>query len=179
MVQQIGFIKNGDKNQLKGVPLDRVFRERSLDIRPLDSESLKKCLDFVRPGDTLHIESMDKLGSDLTELKRMIDLFMEKDVIIHFHKENIIFSNDKEPANQAALNLFNQTVNFHKETGDKLLKKVNGRRVRKFISGKDLNKAMKMIESGIPRTKVAEKMGISRSTLYKRLKEREQGYETL
>lgn len=59
---------------------DRVFQDQGVSGTRTSRPGLDACLDFLRPGDTLVIQSLDRLGRRTTELLRLVDELSERDV---------------------------------------------------------------------------------------------------
>ena len=172
MGKNIGFVNGGEAKQMN-VKLDAVFKVES-SASPKKCSTLKRCIDFLQPGDILHVPSMRILGENLNALKKIVDRLIKKNVIIKFHKEDIIFNNKKQPLSMEALDLFNKTVEFERESIKRLIEqgvKPKGRN-KKHISDQQLETAVKEISAGVPKTKIAKRLGISRQTLYNRLNDR-------
>ena len=56
---------------------------------------LKECIQWLREGDTLIVDSMDRLASNITHLQELIKEINTKGVSLQFHQENLIFSGEK------------------------------------------------------------------------------------
>ena len=76
----------------------RIFLEKapgnSVETRPV----LKKCMTYLRDGDTLVAHSMDRLARNTEELLSIVRELAGKGVTVRFVKENLTFSgSDADP----------------------------------------------------------------------------------
>jgi DNA invertase Pin-like site-specific DNA recombinase len=51
---------------------------------------LLKLKDKVQSGDTVYIESISRLGRNVDDLRRLVDFFVNKGVVLHFVKEGVV-----------------------------------------------------------------------------------------
>jgi DNA invertase Pin-like site-specific DNA recombinase len=49
-------------------------------------------LDVVREGDSVFCHSMDRLGRNLGDLRKLVDLMTERGISVHFLKEGLTFT---------------------------------------------------------------------------------------
>jgi DNA invertase Pin-like site-specific DNA recombinase len=54
-------------------------------------------LSFVREGDTVVCHSMDRLGRNLDDLRKLVFGLTERGVCVEFRKENLIFTGEDSP----------------------------------------------------------------------------------
>ncbi|TLP60436.1 recombinase family protein [Parasedimentitalea maritima] len=50
----------------------------------------------IEPGDEIHVYSIDRLARSLTDLTSIVDEMVDKGAAVHFLKENLTFSSDKQ-----------------------------------------------------------------------------------
>lgn len=91
----IGYIrvKSADKDrerQLDGLALDAVFEDVS-DGKGVERPALAECLSRLRVGDTLHIQSFDRLARNVSELEKLVIDYADRGVDVYFHKEDFVF----------------------------------------------------------------------------------------
>ena len=119
-MSNVGYIRVStvDQNtarQLDGLELDKVFTEHKSG-KDKDREQLKAMLDYVRDGDTIHIHSIDRLARNLADLKELVNLFNNKGVSVHFHKESMKFNGDKSDSMTNLLfNILGSFAEFERE----------------------------------------------------------------
>lgn len=178
----VGYIRVStvDQNtvrQLDGIALDRVFTEHASGSSR-DREQLKAMLGFIRDGDTVHIHSIDRLARNLLDLKEIVDTITNKGVIVHFHKENLIFNgNASDAINILLFNILGSFAQFERELmlerqreGIAKAKedgKYKGR--KKTVDDDTIRLAMKQDKASF--RKVAKELGISLSTVQRAMKQ--------
>jgi DNA invertase Pin-like site-specific DNA recombinase len=180
--QEIGYIRvssagQNDERQLNGLNLDAIFREK-ISGSSINRPKLKECLKYLRNGDTLHIHSMDRLARNLKDLQTIVDSLIKKNVKVHFHKENLIFKGDNSPIDNLLLQVMGAVSEFERNLiRERQLEGIeNARRKGKHLGRKktltktQIKELKEMTKNGIHKTKIAEKFGISRQSVYSYLK---------
>lgn len=72
-------------------PISQLFVElNSYAKEPLAERT--KLLDTLKPGDVLHIQSLDEFFMTLEEMDSLLEQVLAKDVTLHCHTEEYIFS---------------------------------------------------------------------------------------
>ncbi len=180
--QHIGYIRvstvdqNTDR-QLDSIYLDKTFKEK-LSGKDTKRPQLQACLDYLREGDTLHVHSMDRLARNLMDLQGMVETLTGKGILVQFHKENLVFSNDTTAMSKLMLQIMGAVAEFErsliKERQREGIAKAKeaGKHMGRKPSLTDLQvqQANRLINEGIPKTEVAGRFGISRQSLYRNLK---------
>lgn len=163
--------------ELDKLNLKKVFTDKSSG-KDTNREGFQQMMDYVREGDELYVLSMDRLARSTLDLLAVTHTLKDKGVSVHFLKENVhIVPHGKESAmSDLLLAMLGAVAQFERSLirerqaqGIALAKKRGVYKGRKPIQITVIEKARQMIESGIPKTKVAKKLGISRNTLYNRL----------
>ena len=179
--KHIGYIRVSsiDQNtarQLDGIMLDKIFTD-TCSGKDTHRPGLVACLDYLREGDVLHIHSIDRLARNLQDLLHLIESLNARAVAVVFHKEGLTFSGKEDPFQKLQLQIIGAVAQFERSLirerqaqGIALAKKRGVYKGRKPISEAVIKKAQEMIAQGVPKTKVAKKVGISRNTLYNRLR---------
>jgi len=85
----------GQKRRLEAAGAFRVF-EDVISGKTFNRPGLTSLLDHVRPGDTLAVVRLDRLGRSLRELLEVVETLKQRDVALE------ILSGDREPAVRAA-----------------------------------------------------------------------------
>jgi DNA invertase Pin-like site-specific DNA recombinase len=114
--KRLGYIRvsTTDQNpdrQLENVQLDKRFVEFA-SSRSTDRPQLKSILDYAREDDIIFVHSMDRLARNLFDLKKIIHHLNEKNVSIHFYKENLIFSGDDSSMSKLILHIVGAVAEF-------------------------------------------------------------------
>lgn len=177
----VGYIRVStiDQNtirQLDGVIVDKVFTEYASGSSK-DREQLKAMLGFIRDGDTVHIHSIDRLARNLLDLKEIVDTITSKGVVVHFHKENLIFnSNTSDSINILMFNILGSFAQFERELmlerqreGIAKAKEEGKYKGRiKTVDDDTIRLAMKKDKASF--RKVAKELGVSLSTVQRAMK---------
>lgn len=179
--QVVGYIRISSQGQnvarqLVGVKVDRMFTDimtGSIKTRP----ELEECLSYVREGDTLVVDSIDRLARNLLDLQKIISAFVEKGVTVKFLKENIHFASTQDPVANLTLHLMGAFAEFERnmirarqKEGIDAARKAGihlGRPA--MLTESDKAKAQKLKNEGYNITQIAGLMRISRGSVYKML----------
>ncbi len=182
MDAHIGYIRvssvgQNTGRQLDGIQLDKTYidKESGKDTKRLQ---LRECLDYLREGDTLHVHSMDRLARNLMDLQKIVENLTSKEIKVHFHKENLIFSHKADSVSKLMLQIMGAVAEFERS----LIKERQLEGIAKAKqAGKHLGRmpalndsqvleAQQMVSDGTLKTKIAEHFKISRQALYRNLK---------
>ena len=94
--QFVGYIRISSSNinpvkQLDDISLDRVFTDY-VSGKSIHRPELKKLLSFIREGDTLYIQSMDRLARNLEDLQKIVHSrgLLNKQDIVTTHAHNCL-----------------------------------------------------------------------------------------
>lgn len=99
--------------QLDGVMVDKTFTDYAsggTTQRP----QLAACLEYVRPGDTLVVHSMDRLARNLDDLRRLVRDLAAREVAVEFVQEHLTFSGDASPMATLLLSLMGTLAEFER-----------------------------------------------------------------
>lgn len=163
--------------ELEKLGLKKIFTDQCSG-KDTDREGFQLMMDYVRDGDELYVLSMDRLARSTVDLLTVTQTLKEKGVGVHFLKENvhIVPYGEASAISDLMLTMLGAVAQFERSLirerqaqGIALAKKRGVYKGRKPISDTVIEKAREMIASGIPKSKVAKKLGVSRNTLYNRL----------
>ncbi|WP_286676673.1 recombinase family protein [Cytobacillus solani] len=137
---------------------------------------LEEVLKYARKGDTIVVWRLDRLGRNMQDLIQIVNSLNEREIGFHSLQENITM--DKSNATgQLMFHLFAAFAEFERNlieersAAGRAAAKARGRlggRPEKYGS-KDIEMMKALIESGTPIKDVAEKWGVSRTTIYRYL----------
>lgn len=137
---------------------------------------LEEALQYARKGDTIVVWRLDRLGRNMQDLIQIVNSLNERGIGFHSLQENITM--DKRNATgQLMFHLFAAFAEFERNlieersAAGRAAAKARGRlggRPEKF-GLKDIEMMKSLIESGTPIKDVAEKWGVSRTTIYRYL----------
>ena len=181
MSKKIGYIRvssleqNPDR-QLEGVALDKVFLDKASG-KDRKRPELKALLDYVRDGDQVFVQSMDRLARNLDDLRAIVLQLNQKQVSLHFLQEQLTFNGEDGPMATLLLSIMGAFAEFERalikerqKEGIALAKKKGIYRGRKpVLSSSQIHELKQRMANGNTKTEVAKQMGISRPTLYKYL----------
>jgi DNA invertase Pin-like site-specific DNA recombinase len=171
--------QNTDRQTFEGYEIDKAFEDKASGATS-DRPKLKECLNFLREGDTLLVYSIDRLARSLQDLNSIIQTLTSKGVKIKFIKESLEFSEDSSNhVNELMLNILGSIAQFERAlirerqaegiAKAKAAGKYKGR--SKSLSDEQIQQLKTDAQLGIPKTKLAKKYGIGRTSLYKYINE--------
>ena len=165
---------------LKAYCPDKIFTDH-LSGKNLERPGFQQMMDYVREGDIIYVASMDRMARNLDDLLSTTKLLQSKGITVHFLKENICLNPGAETSSMSKLIMsimgavaeFERSLIRERQREGILLAKSRGvYKGRKPIDPEKMQEAQKLIEEGFSKTKVCEKLRISRQTLYKYLKQK-------
>ena len=182
--QRVGYrrVSTADQNtarQLDGVAVDKLFEDK-LSGKDRERPQLKACLDFVREGDTLIVQSMDRLARNLVDLCQLVKELTAKGVTVEFVKEHLTFTNaeqagiDKAMAKlqlhiMGAVGEFERAMILERQREGIAIAKAEGKykgRKRSLSNAKAEELRLRVAMGATSKADLAEEFGISRETLY-------------
>lgn len=162
--------------QLAGIEVDRMFTDISIDsikTRP----QLEACLTYVREGDVLVVDSIDRLARNLHDLQDILDQMLKKGISVRFVKENLLFTSKNDALSTLMLHMMGAFAEFERtmirsrqKEGIDAAKKTGkhlGRPV--VLKEKHKKQAQQLKEEGMSIRKIAMTMGVCRASIYKLL----------
>lgn len=180
--QNLGYIRvssvaqNTDR-QLEGQTLDRVFTDK-LSGKDMQRPELQELIRYARQGDTVHVHSLDRLGRNLDDLRKLLQELTGKGVTVHFVKENLTFSSEaKNPMSGLLFNIMGAFAEFEREIirerqreGVQIAKAKGLYKGRKQeMTDERIQEIKSRVAAGQAKATIAKDMNISRDTLYRYL----------
>jgi len=179
--QVVGYIRVSSQGQntarqLVDIKLDRTFTDimtGSIKSRP----QLEECLKYVREGDTLVVDSIDRLARNLRDLQDILQSLLEKGVIVKFIKENLTFTASNDHMSTLMLQMMGAFAEFERNMIRSRQKEGIEQAVRAgkkmgrppVLNGKHKKQAKDLREQGMSIRKIAMTMGVCRASIYKLL----------
>lgn len=180
--QTVGYVRvsslgQNASRQLVGVSVDRTFTDYisgSIKSRP----QLDECLAYVRQGDTLVVDSIDRLARNLRDLQSLIETLNGKGVSVQFIKENLLFTGNSDPMSTLMLQMMGAFSEFERSMirsrqreGIEQAKK-NGIELGRppTLTTGQRKRAKQMKETGMSITEISRQLKISRPSVYNLLK---------
>jgi DNA invertase Pin-like site-specific DNA recombinase len=188
--QDIGYIRvssllQNEARQLEGLKIDQVFTDK-ISGKDKNRPELKRCMEHLRAGDTLHVHSIDRLARNLRDLETIVKDLVGQGVSVKFEKEGLTFTGDDNPMNTLMLQVMGACAQFElsmirerQREGIAIAKKEGkqiGRKAKLNTASIDTIKAL--WRSGKNKLEIAKEMGVSRVTFYAFLKKQGVSLET-
>jgi DNA invertase Pin-like site-specific DNA recombinase len=179
--QKVGYIRvstveqntGRQTEQMKDEHLDVTFTDR-ISGKSLDRPELDKMLKHVRGGDTVIVQSMDRLARNLRDLRTLVDELTDRGIVVKFLKENLVFSGEANSTAKLMLNIMGAVAEFEREMilerqreGIALAKAEGKYRGGKFkLKAVQVTDLRKRAASGENKAALAREFKISRQSLY-------------
>ena len=154
---------------------DKVFTDKCSG-KDTKRPQLAALLSYAREGDAVLVHSLDRLGRNLDDLRKLVTDLNERGVAVQFIKENLTFSGDDSDTSLSKL-MFNMLASFaeferslireRQREGIALAKKAGVYRGRKpSLTTEQADDLRKRVAAGEKKAGLAKAFGISRETLY-------------
>lgn len=128
----------------------------------------------MREGDKVAVHSLDRLGRNLDDLRRLVTELNGRGVAVQFLKENLTFTGDDNAMSKLLFNMLGSFAEFERSLirerqreGIALAKKAGVYRGRKSsLAAEQADNLRKRVGTGEKKAALAREFGISRETLY-------------
>lgn len=178
MGDRLGYARVSTAEQDAGVQRDRLEAAGAIRVfedvisgRKFDRSGLIALLDHARPGDSLCVVRLDRLGRSLKELLEIVDELRGRQINLISLEEKIDTSS---AAGELIFHVFGAIAHFERRliaerTKDGLARaRKRGRKPGRPKIDKDtVDAALKLIEAGLSAGQAAKRLSIGRSTLYR------------
>jgi len=177
--QVVGYIRVSSQGQntarqLPGIKLDMEFIDKSTGGN-ICREKLQECIAYVRKGDTLVIDSIDRLARNLRDLQEILEKLTKKGVIVSFIKENLTFTGNDDGISTLMLQMMGAFAEFERtmikarqKEGIDAAKKAGKHLGRPPKIDSKMTKTVKeKIENRQSIRSIATELRVSRATIYK------------
>jgi len=161
---------SGQRDRLTQKGAVRVF-EDVISGKTFDRPGLTALLDFARPGDTLAVIRLDRLGRSLTELLKTVDDLKAREINLISLEEQI---DTTSAAGELVFHVFGAIAHFERRliserTKDGLAAaRKHGRNPgRPPLQPETISALQKLVKAGTSVSQAAKHLGIGRSTAYK------------
>ena len=177
-------VSTGDQStarQLVGIELQRVYEDYASGSNA-DRPQLKRCLDALREGDTLHVHAVDRLSRSMRDLLDIVDIVLKSKANLIIYSPRLEFSSQSEDYLQTfQLQLFGIVGQLERamcrvrQTEGIAYAKVNGTRSGKPFGNQPLDLdtlrpiAIEHSKSGMNISQIARAMKLSRPSISKLL----------
>jgi len=179
---RVSSISQNTERQLDGVDLDKVFTDK-VSGKDTNRPALTEMLGWVREGDHVLVHSLDRLGRNLDDLRKIVKTLTTKGITIEFRKENLTFSGDDSPMSTLLLSVMGAFAEFERSLikerqleGIAIAKAAGAFKGRqRSMTDERISEIKTRVAAGEKKARIASDLGISRETLYKYLGERSSG----
>ena len=188
--QNIGYIRvssllQNEARQLEGMKMDHVFTDK-ISGKDKERPELKRCMEHLRVGDTLHVHSIDRLARNLRDLESIVKELVSQGVAVKFEKEGLTFTGDDNPMNVLMLQVMGACAQFElsmirerQREGIAIAKKEGKQIGRKAkLNPSSIDTIKELWRSGNNKLEIAKELGVSRVTFYAFLKKHGVSLET-
>ena len=170
--------------ELKAAKVEKFFVDK-ISGKNTERPELQKMLNFVREGDTLVVHSLDRLARNLADLLKMVQELTSRGVSVRFLHEKLDFDAGKEASPMAKLMLsmvgafaeFERSMIKRRQAEGIALAKERGvyKGRQRSVTDEQIQEIRSLMSLGVPLSSAARKVGISRTTAYKYLKDNPMG----
>ncbi len=178
--QIVGYVRvsSVDQNEARQLQalgtVDRLFTEK-VSGKNTDRAALQELLAYVREGDTIRVQSPDRLARSTTDLLGLAETFRNKGVALEFVDNPSL--NTDTPQGEfmltvlAAVAQLERAVILERQVEGIALAKQRGvyEKAPK-LSREQVAQARQQVAAGVPKARIAREVGCSRQTLYTALK---------
>lgn len=177
--QIVGYVRVSSQGQntarqLSGIELDMEFIDKVTGSN-LDRAKLQECIAYVRKGDTLVVDSIDRLARNLHDLQDILTTLINKGVIVKFIKENLTFSGNDDALSMLMLQMMGAFAEFERSMirsrqreGIDAAKKLGKHLGRPPTITPQLSREANLLKKeGISIRQIAIKLKVCRATVYK------------
>lgn len=159
--------------------VDKIFIDKCSG-KNTDRPALKEMLDFIRADDIVIVESISRLARCTKDLLWLIDTFIELGVGFISQKEALDLSSDTGrfmvTIFGAISELERSFILARQREGIEIAKLAGVYKGRKPIDCPDFDKVYEQVQSGvITATRAWNLLGLSKSSWYRRVREKQQG----
>lgn len=177
--QRVGYVRvstldQQTARQLDGETLDRTFTDKASG-KDTKRPQLEAMLEFVRDGDTVVCHSMDRLGRNLDDLRKLVFGLTERGIRVEFRKEALTFTGEDSPMANLLLSVMGAIAEFERQLirerqreGITLAKRAGVYKGRKrALTDGQVADLTRRLALGEKPTHLAAELGVTRMTLYR------------
>lgn len=164
------------KCRLQAAGAYRVF-EDVISGRTFERPGLADLFDHLRPGDTLAVVRLDRLGRSLRELLDLVEALKKREVALLSLEEKLDTSS---AAGELVFHVFGAIAQFERRLiaertrdGMNAARAKGSRPGRPPLDPEKLEAARLLVQGGLSPTQAARQTGLGRSTLYREIQGRD------
>ena len=175
---RVSSVLQNTERQLLDVPCDREFIDKASG-KDTNRPAFQEMMAQLRQGDQVNCHSLDRVGRNTADILKIVQDIKDKGCSIKFHKENLVFDGTKADLYSdlmltilSAFSQFERNIILERQREGIVLAKQKG--LYKGRQPKINNEQIEMIkadfDSGMKKTEIAGKYGITRSYVYQVVK---------
>lgn len=175
---RVSTVIQNTERQLLDVPCDREFVDKASG-KDTNRPAFQDMMGQLRAGDLVNVHSLDRVGRNTADILHIVQDIKKKGCSIKFHKENLVFDGTKSDLYSdlmltilAAFSSFERQIILERQREGIALAKDKGKFKGRQPKIKDdqITLIKADFDSGMAKTKIAEKYGITRSYVYQLVK---------
>ncbi len=174
--RRVSTLDQSTSRQLEGVELDKLFEDK-MSGRDTNRPQLNAMLSHVREGDTVVCHSLDRLGRNLDDLRKLVKDLSSRGIRVQFLKENLTFTGEDSPMANLLLSVMGAFAEFERELirerqreGIALAKQAGIYKGRKpSLTPENIGDIRKRVAAGERKSALATEYGVTRMTIYNAL----------
>lgn len=171
------------KDSLEKYGCEKIFTDHMSGSKK-DRPGLKSAIEFSRPGDTIVVWRLDRLGRNMEDLISIVNYLNDKGVSFHSLQENITMDKSSSTGQLmfhlfAAFAEFERNLILERSAAGRASARARGRlggRPEKFTE-QDIELLKTLVENETPIKTIAERWNVSRTTIYRYLSKLEKNNE--
>jgi DNA invertase Pin-like site-specific DNA recombinase len=177
--QRVGYIRvstfeQNESRQLEGLKVNRTFLDKASG-KDVNRPQLEALLAFVRDGDIVICHSMDRLGRNLDDLRKLVLDLTKRGIQVQFVKENLTFTGEESPMANLLLSVMGAFAQFERELirerqreGIEIAKRAGIYRGRQHTLSTEKATALRArVSKGESKAALAREFGVDRTTVYR------------
>ena len=168
--------QNLDRQLQDSDKYDRIFEDKCSG-KNTDRPALQEMLNYIREGDEVYAHELSRLARNTFDLIDLVNKILTKGVSIHFIKENLHFSPDKDDATSqliltilASIAQFERTLIRTRQREGIAIAKVNGKfkGTKKRLTAAQIQELKELAQNRIvwPISELMKRYSISRASVY-------------
>jgi DNA invertase Pin-like site-specific DNA recombinase len=162
----------GQRTRLESAGAFRVFAD-VISGKTFDRPGLADLLDHIRPGDTIAVVRLDRLGRSLRELLEVVETLKKRGIALLSLEEKIDTSS---AAGELVFHVFGAIAQFERRLiAERTRDGMNAARAkgskpgRPALDQEKLSAALMLVKGGMSPTQAARQTGLGRSTVYREI----------
>ena len=166
---------DSQRTRLESAAAFRVFAD-VISGKTFDRPGLADLLDHIRPGDTLAVVRLDRLGRSLRELLEVVETLKKRGIALLSLEEKIDTSS---AAGELVFHVFGAIAQFERRLiAERTRDGMNAARAkgskpgRPALDQEKLSAALMLVKGGMSPTQAARQTGLGRSTVYREIQSR-------